>query len=350
MQIVNQKALDERFAEVARIVPEKVRAEIKSWMLATADVNLYLINPYRLAAERSLDRTAALKHADRCPACSTEFDAGFDRSIEVSFATNPAIIRPAEEDEFSRIMATFEFEPGISIDLDPGESHFLRVELREGNYFLLEAEEKKVFNVVVAAAKAAGSQKLTLQKLTLTWADSMPPLAIEMASAAVVSSLQEFRDLFSSEMLSLDETFSIENLGFLFTDIKGSTELYERLGDALRAAVEMIEAFDNLETARKLKNSIVVKVGIHHGPCIAVTLNERLDYFGTTVNIAARVQGLSDGSNIMASGAIFGASDAEERVRGRGWMHESFVTSLKGLKASYEVHKLFRVESPGARP
>jgi class 3 adenylate cyclase len=78
--------------------------------------------------------------------------------------------------------------------------------------------------------------------------------------------------------------------------------------DAMRSAVEMIEAFDDLETARRLKDSIVVKVGIHHGPCIAVTLNERLDYFGTTVNIAARVQGLSDGRDVMASGAMFAES------------------------------------------
>ena len=206
-------------------------------------------------------------------------------------------------------------------------------------------------------------------------------------SAAMVSSLQDFRDLFSSEMLSLNETFSIENLGFLFTDLKGSTEMYERLGDAqafalvkehfyimerlvrehngaivktigdavmavytdpgdaLRTAVDMIEAFDDLETAEKLKNAIIVKVGIHHGPCIAVTLNERIDYFGTTVNIAARVQGLSDGRDVMASGAIFDESNAAEYLRERGWSSEPFTTSLKGLKSSYQVHKL---HAPGA--
>lgn len=183
-------------------------------------------------------------------------------------------------------------------------------------------------------------------------------------------------------MLSLNETFSIENLGFLFTDLKGSTELYERLGDAqafalvkehfyimerlvrehsgaivktigdavmavftdprdaLWTAVEMIEAFDDFETAKKLKNSIIVKVGIHHGPCIAVTLNERIDYFGTTVNIAARVQGLSDGRDVMASGAIFGESNAAEYLRRKGWASEPFTTSLKGLKSSYEMYKL----------
>jgi len=194
--------------------------------------------------------------------------------------------------------------------------------------------------------------------------------------------MQDFRDMFSSEMLSLNETFSIENLGFLFTDLKGSTEMYERLGDAqafalvkehfyimerlvrersgaivktigdavmavfndprdaLRTAVEMIEAFDDLETVKKLKNAIIVKVGIHHGPCIAVTLNERIDYFGTTVNVAARVQGLSDGRDVMASGAIFGESNAADYLREKGWQSEPFTTSLKGLKSSYQVHKL----------
>ena len=206
-------------------------------------------------------------------------------------------------------------------------------------------------------------------------------------SAAAVSSLQDFRDLFSSEMLSLNETFSIENLGFLFTDLKGSTEMYERLGDAqafalvkehfyimerlvrehngavvktigdavmavftdprdaLRTAVEMIEAFDDFETAQRLKNAIIVKVGVHHGPCIAVTLNERIDYFGTTVNIAARVQGLSDGRDVMASGVIFEESGAADYLKEKRWASESFTTSLKGLKSSYQVHKL---HAPGA--
>jgi hypothetical protein len=49
----------------------------------------------------------------------------------------------------------------------------------------------------------------------------------DWTSAALVSTLQEFRDLFSKEMLSANEAFSIKNLSFLFTDIKGSTELYE---------------------------------------------------------------------------------------------------------------------------
>ena len=75
---------------------------------------------------------------------------------------------------------------------------------------------------------------------------------------AVVSSLQDFRDLFSSEMLSLNETFSIENLGFLFTDLKGSTEMYERLGDAQAFAL-VKEHFYIMERLVRQHSGAVVK-------------------------------------------------------------------------------------------
>lgn len=443
MKILNQKSLDEKLQQALEVVPEELVNEIKSFLLSTGDAQLYHINPYRFAAPRKLDRTGALraflhltkgglfnlfwnvhcpackgvtqhsnslltlKHADKCPACGTVFDAGFDTSIEVSFGVNPSIIKPADVDEFTKIVASFDLEPGINMELDRGESHYLKTDLKEGNYFIFINGEQKALNLVVLSGKSTETQKISF-----AYRDNLPLLTTAIAkegpaelvivnkergkkvmtfarlgpqrwpSAAVVSSLQDFRDLFSSEMLSLNETFSIENLGFLFTDLKGSTEMYERLGDAqafalvkehfyimerlvrehsgaivktigdavmavftdpqdaLRTAVEMIEVFDDLETAAKLKNSIIVKVGIHHGPCIAVTLNERIDYFGTTVNIAARVQGLSDGRDVMTSGAIFGESNAAEFLREKGWASEPFTTSLKGLKASYQVHKL----------
>jgi len=47
-----------------------------------------------------------------------------------------------------------------------------------------------------------------------------------------------------------------------------------------------------------------VKIGLHCGPCIAVTLNDRLDYFGRTVNLAARLQGESRGGDIVLSEAM----------------------------------------------
>ena len=293
MKILNQKALDEKLQQASPVVPERIVNEVKSFLLSADDAQLYNINPYRFAARRKLDRTGTLraflhltkgglfnlfwnihcpackgvtqhssslrtlKHADTCGVCSTVFDAGFDKSIEVSFGVNQAIIKPAEVEEFAKIVASFDLEPGISIELDRGESHYLKTDLREGNYFLFVNGEQKALNIVVTGDASAQPQKISFD-----YRDDLPWLTIVAAkqgpadivivnkergkksmtfarlgpqrwpSAAVVSSLQDFRDLFSSEMLSLNETFSIESLGFLFTDLKGSTEMYERLGDA----------------------------------------------------------------------------------------------------------------------
>ena len=71
----------------------------------------------------------------------------------MSFGVNPSIIKPADVDDFARVVASFDLEPGINIELDRGESHYLKTDLREGNYFVIANGEKKVFNIVVVAGE-----------------------------------------------------------------------------------------------------------------------------------------------------------------------------------------------------
>jgi class 3 adenylate cyclase len=66
---------------------------------------------------------------------------------------------------------------------------------------------------------------------------------------------------------------------------------------AIVAGLRMREAMKKLNLERG-KEDLIVKIGIHEGPCLAVMLNERQDYFGQTVNIAARVQSLSTAQEI----------------------------------------------------
>jgi class 3 adenylate cyclase len=159
---------------------------------------------------------------------------------------------------------------------------------------------------------------------------------------------QTFRDVFKADNLSIDQRLKITSLTFLFTDLKGSTALYERVGDlaafdlvrahfhalleiissekgavvktigdavmatfikpehAIVAGMRMRAAMDALN-AKRGTNDLVVKIGIHEGPCLAVMLNERQDYFGQTVNIAARVQGLSTSQAIYVTGPVIDA-------------------------------------------
>ncbi len=142
----------------------------------------------------------------------------------------------------------------------------------------------------------------------------------------------------------------ITSLTFLFTDLKGSTALYERVGDlaafdlvrahfhalleiiaaekgavvktigdavmatfvhpehALQASLRMRRAMRELNRKRGTED-LVVKIGLHEGPCLAVMLNERQDYFGQTVNIAARVQSLSTNQEIHITESVIGAPE-----------------------------------------
>jgi class 3 adenylate cyclase len=159
---------------------------------------------------------------------------------------------------------------------------------------------------------------------------------------------QTFRDVYKADNLDIDQRLKITSLTFLFTDLKGSTALYERVGDlaafdlvrahfralleiinsekgavvktigdavmatfirpehALVAGLRMRAAMDALNVERGT-GDLVVKIGIHEGPCLAVMLNERQDYFGQTVNIAARVQGLATSQAIHITGPVIDA-------------------------------------------
>jgi class 3 adenylate cyclase len=72
---------------------------------------------------------------------------------------------------------------------------------------------------------------------------------------------------------------------------------------ALAAALRMRSAMAKLNAQRGTED-LIVKIGIHEGPCLAVMLNERQDYFGQTVNIAARVQSLSTSQEIHITGPV----------------------------------------------
>ena len=149
-------------------------------------------------------------------------------------------------------------------------------------------------------------------------------------SAKQLLTTQTFRDLFRHELVKGTEGMSVRDISLMFTDLKGSTELYERIGD-LNAFALVQEHFERLTAVAVSHNGaiiktlgdavmaafmtpvdgvqaalamqaeivrfneargerdLILKIGLHRGAVIAVTLNERLDYFGQNVNIAARV-------------------------------------------------------------
>jgi class 3 adenylate cyclase len=200
-------------------------------------------------------------------------------------------------------------------------------------------------------------------------------------SGAMVASNPTFRDLFSTELIDPDQTIAVRNMTFLFTDIKGSTGLYERrgdgtayalvkrhfgilgatiahhrgaivktIGDAVMATFPV--ALDGFEAAVAMHAAIAafnadnpaepihIKIGVHRGPCLAVTSNDRIDYFGRTVNLAARVQGLSGGDDIVLSAATAAEGAVGGAVASCGWTRIAFTAQLRGIDGPTDVVRL----------
>ena len=112
--------------------------------------------------------------------------------------------------------------------------------------------------------------------------------------------------------------------------------------DAVRAALDMREAVDQLNRDRPQRD-FILKIGAHRGASIAVTLNDRLDYFGQTVNIAARVQNLADGDEICITEEVYGAPAVAEIIA--PYPVEKSEAELKGVSKAMSVYHLTRMAS-----
>jgi class 3 adenylate cyclase len=189
---------------------------------------------------------------------------------------------------------------------------------------------------------------------------------------------QTFRDLFHTESIPPAGGLELKNLTLLFTDLKGSTSIYERIGDfnayalvrehfsllreiiaARRGAIvktmgdALMASFNDpasaLEAAAAMNGQIlkagsgeelILKIGIHAGPCIAVETNEQLDYFGQTVNIAARVQAAAEAGEIVCTEAIYHASGVAEAIEKAGLQVHPDQALLKGVGNPVTFYRL----------
>src|SRR5579859_212621 len=101
----------------------------------------------------------------------------------------------------------------------------------------------------------------------------------------------------------------------------------------------MRAAMDALNAKRGGKD-LVVKIGIHEGPCLAVMLNERQDYFGQTVNIAARVQSLSTAQEIHITGPVLDAPAVAEILQRREIKPIQKQAALRGIADKMVVYEI----------
>ena len=187
-----------------------------------------------------------------------------------------------------------------------------------------------------------------------------------------------FRELYKTQLVNENEGLPVIDMTYLFTDLKGSTPLYDTVGDvnayfmvrqhfeilnkavrahngiivktigdaimgvfekpvdAVLAGIEMVEQLQHYN--RTVSTPLSLKVGIHKGRSIAVALNDRIDYFGQDVNIAARVQGLADGNQVCISQEVMEAPGIDKLVK--GYRVKPDYVSVRGVDQKVEINRI----------
>ena len=387
-----------------------------------------------------LDAGASLKMVRQseyaCALCACGYEPTLDEMVEVTFTVSPRVrhieahdpagLPPSEfmrqvfwssgidlpEDSFEQLLEGITLD---LVDLQPGEKAMLSLTLPAEFVIVFDpvthtaqfidvkgapTRERQALSIVFNKARAAtttvtlqpGPLRLTLDNRTDIRVVPGVWLAGEklhemlgkrkpFLTAKRLLSNQTFREIYRTSTLDVDQRLKITSLTFLFTDLKGSTDLYERVGDlvafdivrehfqvlheiiaaesgavvktigdavmatfptpdrALAAALRIREAMGSLNAQRKSED-LLLKIGIHEGPCLAVTLNDRQDYFGQTVNIASRVQGLAVSRSILATGAVVDHPNASALLESDGIKPMPRRLPVRGIAEELSVYEI----------
>jgi class 3 adenylate cyclase len=383
-----------------------------------------------------LESGTSLKTVDQseysCSLCAAGYEPTLDEMVEVTFTISPRVRRIAAHDPHSlpiweyyrqifwssgvNLPADAEFEEVVervvldSLELMPGDRAILSLQLPAEFLIIFDpvvhmaqfidvkgepTRERQNLSFVLHKEHAPtgtthmkpGPLRLTLENRTR--ARTLPCVWIAgqelhdllgrrrpFLTAKRLLTNQTFRDIYRTDTIDVDQRLKITSLTFLFTDLRGSTELYDRVGDlaafdivrahfhlltdivaqqggaivktigdavmatfpapdrAVKAALRMREAINDL------RDDLILKIGIHEGPCLAVVLNERQDYFGQTVNIAARVQGLATARSIFATGQVVGDSGAAQLLESNHIRASSQQHALRGIADKVTVFEI----------
>ncbi|HZO14559.1 MAG TPA: adenylate/guanylate cyclase domain-containing protein [Polyangiaceae bacterium] len=342
----------------------------------------------RTAADR-LGSLADLESHGHCQLCDISFDIDLDRAVEATFRPAPAV-RTLDEGPYCiggpartpHVIAQAIVPADGAVTLRaPSTVGMYRLFVRGGARARLEVREEgeKKARVVVAdeiddivlrpggeleVVQQGGSER-HVKVERLEW-------HARAATAAIVSTLPEFRRLFSSDVLRPGVSLKTGRVALMFTDLTQSTALYRAMGDAkafqlvhdhfdllhrvvaehqgtvvktmgdavmaafvddlhaVRAALTLHDELRGFRAGRDGFEECFLKVGIFAGPCYCVTANGILDYFGQTVNVAARLQQEARGGELVVATETLEALQ-RAGVLPRDAAIEAFEPDLKGV-------------------
>lgn len=360
------------------------------------DLRWDVMCPNCQAAKLTAKGLSELKDKAHCATCRIGFDSDLASNVEARFSVHPSIRRAdhatycvgsPSNTPFAAAQANLEAGSQKEIEIElQSESYCVRA-LREGLQWklrpseggrsrlsLVDGQSELLFvpgTVTIELPKTSAADLIRIEKES--WRE-------KSATAAAITVFQPFRDLFSAEVLAPGVEIAVRNLAILFSDLKGSTEMYEKAGDApayvfvrdhfefmrrilerykggivktigdavmagFRDAAEAVAACIEIqersgELLKKTPGDTALKLGVHQGACIAIQSNGQLDYFGSTVNIAARTQSESHGGDIVVTDAVASDPAVRRLIEKRSVPAERFEADLKGIHARQVLWRL----------
>jgi class 3 adenylate cyclase len=325
------------------------------------------------------DTLRALREHGRCEACALDFELDFARSVEMIFRAHPEV-RDTELGTYCIGGPGNSPHVAAQVRLAPGERLELELDLAEGHYRLRGPQLAHVLDFRVEPGVAAGRWDLSLPRppppelpRVLRAGGQVFALAnehdrelvvrVERAAprgdaltAARAASLALFRELFPGEVLSPGQLVSVATVTFVVTDLDQAGGLYTELGDArafglvhehfrllegrirrgggalvktvgegvlaafsdTAAAVETALDLQGLLAASEMTRGLRLRAAVHRGPALAATLNDHLDYFGSTLGQAARILQEARGGEVLLTEAVASDPEVAALLRRRG--------------------------------
>lgn len=302
---------------------------------------------------RVVDTLADLADHGRCDACDLDFAIDFAGSVELIFRVDPEL-RPVELRTYCIGGPAHSSHVAAQVRVGPGERCELDLQLADGQYRLRGPQLPRSYEFrvepsavsrrwdlsldgtgpeppeslrsgrqVIALANVAGREVVVRVERTAPRADAY--------TAARASASALFRDLFPDEVLSPGQLAHLAHVTLLVTEPAAAAEpdqahddargfalahrqfrrveaCLRREGGALVKTVDAgtVSAFDDPVAALRAALALAevdpdepssspgpMRIGLHRGPAIVATLNDHLDYFGTTVRVARALPALA---------------------------------------------------------
>lgn len=374
--------------------PDKVlRVLLYAAKAGMLNLSWNLMCPNCRVSKEQLGSLEQLQPEFHCDLCGVVYDANFDQFVELHFSVHPSI-RKAYAEVFC--VGAPMITPHVKVQkvLKRGEAAEIAVPSIESPLRLRVLQANAIADISLGGDGgeiAYDGSKWSADAVAYSSAirmrnDSAADIVVALeeaawkkdtVTAAKVTALQEFRDLFSSEVLSPGQNIGIGHVTILFTDLVGSTSLYETVGDSsaygqvrnhfdflsqcisrnsgsivktigdavmavfhlpadgLSAALQIQR--DIAEFNASAKEDFLLRIGLFSGPAIAVNSNGRLDYFGRTVNIAARIQAQGHGGDIVFGQQYVEQAQLKRLLNDAHLDCERFSAKLKGIEDQMEL-------------